>query len=44
MIGVLRHDSAMQGYTGPGTTWPNAMNIVMYHAPRTALIVQPVGL
>ena len=21
MIGVLAHDSALQGYTGPGTTW-----------------------
>ena len=28
MIGVLDHDSALQGYTGPGTTWKNEMNLL----------------
>ena len=28
MIGVLIHDSALYGYTGPGTTWANWMNLV----------------
>ena len=31
--GVLSHDPALQGYTGSGTTWPNAMNYGMNHAP-----------
>ena len=26
MNGVLGHDSALYGYTGPGTTWANEMN------------------
>ena len=25
MIGVLVHDYALKGYTGPGTTWANEM-------------------
>ena len=33
MIGVLGHDSALQGYTGPGTTWANEMNFVMNLTP-----------
>ena len=33
MIGVSGHDSALEGYTGPGTTWVNGMNLVMNHAP-----------
>ena len=31
MIGVLGHDSALQGYTGPGTTWANEMNGAFGH-------------
>ena len=27
--GVLSHDFALFGYTGPGTTWANEMNFVM---------------
>ena len=26
--GVLGHDSALKGYTGPGKTWANDMNIL----------------
>ena len=33
MNGVLGHDSALQGYTGPQTNWANGVNIVMSHAP-----------
>ena len=33
MNGVLGHDSALSGYTGPGTTWANEMNFGMEHAP-----------
>ena len=33
MNGVFSHDSALQGYTGPGTTWANEMNLAMKHAP-----------
>ena len=32
MNGALGHDSALQGYTGPGTTWADEMNFVMNHA------------
>ena len=28
MIGVLGHDSALQGYTGPGTTWANEIGVL----------------
>ena len=28
---VLGHDSALQGYFGPGTNWANEMNFVMNH-------------
>ena len=31
MTGVLGHDSALSGYTGPRTTWANEMNFVMNH-------------
>ena len=27
MIGVLGHDSALYGYTGPEKTWANEMNL-----------------
>ena len=43
MIGVLGHDSALKGYTGPGTTWANEMNFVMNLAPGTGSIARPVG-
>ena len=33
MIDVLGHDFALEGYTGPGTTWSNEMNFVMTHDP-----------
>ena len=29
MIGVLGHDSALQGYTGPGITWANGCYIMI---------------
>ena len=32
------HDSALQGYTGPGTTWDNEMNFGMKHAPGAGSI------
>ena len=41
MKGVLGHDSALQGYTGPGTTQANEMNFVMNHAPDAGSIVCP---
>ena len=28
ILGVLSHNSALQGYTGPRTTWANEMNFV----------------
>ena len=43
MIGVLGHDSALQGYAGPETTWANKMNFVMNHAPGAGSLAQPVG-
>ena len=33
MIGVLGHDSDLQGYSGPETTWAYKMNFVMNYAP-----------
>ena len=42
MNGVLGHDSALQGYAGPGTTWDNEMNFFMYNAPSAGLIARPV--
>ena len=42
MIGVLGHDSALQGYTGPDTTWANDINSVMNHAPGAGSIARPV--
>ena len=35
MNGVLDHDSALKGYTGPGTTWANEMTFAMNHALGT---------
>ena len=42
MIGVLSHDSALQGYTGLGITWANEMIFVMNHAAGAGLIARPV--
>ena len=39
MNGVLGHDSVLQGYTGPDTTWANEMNSVMNHALGAGSIV-----
>ena len=38
MNGVQGHNFALQGYTGPGTTWDNEMNFVMNHAPGAGWI------
>ena len=32
MNGVLGHNSALYGYTGPRITWANEINFVMKHA------------
>ena len=42
MNGVIGHDSALQGYTWPETTWTDEMNVVMNHAPDAGSIAQPV--
>ena len=42
MIGVLSHDSALKGCSGPGTTWTNEMNFVMNHDLGAGSIVLPV--
>ena len=34
----LGHDSALKGFTGPGTTWANEINFVMNHAPGAGSI------
>ena len=39
MNGILGHNSALEGYTGPGT---NEMNFNMNHAPRAGSIARPV--
>ena len=44
MIGALGHDSAPQGYTGPGTTWANEMNVNINHALGAGSLAQPVDL
>ena len=44
MIGVLCHDSALKGYTGPGTTWANKIHFVMNHAPGAGTFAQTVDL
>ena len=36
--GDLGHDSALQGYTGPGKTSANEMNFGMIHAPDAVSI------
>ena len=40
--GILGHDSALYGYTGPGTTWVNEMSFVMKHAPSAGSIARPI--
>ena len=35
MNGALGHESALQGWTGPGTTWANEINFVMNNALGT---------
>ena len=42
MNGVSGHDSALEGYTGPVTTWTNEMNFVMNHAPGAWSIGRPI--
>ena len=42
MNGVLNHDSALQCYTGPGTTWTNEMNFVMNYVPGAGSIARLV--
>ena len=42
--GVLGHNAALQGYTGPGTTLANEMNFGMNHAPGTGSITRTVDL
>ena len=39
---VLDHDSALYGFTVPGTTWDNEMTFVMNHAPGAGSIARPV--
>ena len=41
---VLDQNAALQGNTGPGTTWANAMNFRMNHAPDARLIDRPIDL
>ena len=43
MIGVLFHDSALQGYTWPGTTWADEMNVCYETCHGAGLIARPVG-
>ena len=40
MNDVIGQDSALKGYTGPGTTWVNEMKFVMIHAPDARLIAR----
>ena len=32
-MNVLGYDSALQGYSGAGTTWTNEMNFALNHTP-----------
>ena len=38
MNGVLGHNATLSGYTGPGTSWTNKMNVEMNHAPRAGSV------
>ena len=42
MIGVLGNKSALQGYTGPGTTWANKINFVLNHTAGAGSFARPV--
>ena len=42
MNGVLGHDSALQGYTGPGATLANEMKFVMNYTPGAGSIARTV--
>ena len=42
MNGILGHDSALKGYTGPGITCDNEMNFC--YAPGAGSIAGPVEL
>ena len=42
MSAVLGHDSELEGYTGPGTTWDNELNFVRNHALCAGTVSQPV--
>ena len=41
MNGVLGHDCALYGYTGPGTTCTNEMNFGMNQAPGAGSLARP---
>ena len=42
MNSVQGHNSALEGYTAPETTWANEMNFIMNHAPGAGSIARPV--
>ena len=44
MNGVSGYNSALKGYTGPGTTWANGMNFGMNNIQGPGSITQPVDL
>ena len=40
---ILYNDSALKGYTGPGTTWANGMNFVIDYTPGAGSIARNDG-
>ena len=44
MDDISGHNSAVQGYTGPGTNWANEMKFGMNHALGAGSITRPVDL
>ena len=42
--GVSGRDTALQGYTGPETTWAYEVNCIINHAPGAGSIVQPATM
>ena len=42
MDGVLGHNYALHGFTGPGTNYANEMNFAMNHAPVAESLARPV--
>ena len=42
MNGDLGHESALEGYTGPGTTWTNEMKFVINHDPGAGSIARSI--